>query len=362
MPDKIKDITVIIVFIGIIMGVFVINLVNEDKKISIAERRKLAEFPNFTLKNLSSGNFAKQFDQYTMDEFFMREEFRKLKIAFELDILKKQDVNKIYKHNNYLIEQTYPLNEQSVINITNKMNDIKARYLNETNKIYYTIIPDKNYFVDENNLKLDYDKMRHIMSNNLEKMQYIDIFSDLELDNYYYTDSHWKQEKIIDVAKTIANNMGFDITENYIEQEVATFRGVYAGQLPTSTREDKIKILTNETILKCEVYNYETQEKTGIYNFKKIKGYDKYNIYLSGATPLLQIKNPNSKTNKELIVFRDSYGSSLIPLLTEEYANIIVIDTRYISPKILENYVKFEEKDVLFAYSVVLINNSTGMK
>lgn len=362
MTDKIRDITVIIVFIGIITGMFILNLIKEDNKISITERRKLAEAPKFTIKNISSGEFANKFEQYTMDEFFMREDFRKLKTEFEMKILKKQDVNNIYTFQNYLIEQIYPLNEQSVKNITNKMNDIKIKYLNETNKIYYTIIPDKNYFINENYLKLDYEKMKEIMNNNLDNMQYIDIFNVLSLDCYYYTDSHWKQEKILNVAKTIAKNMNFDINENYEEQIVATFKGVYAGQLPINTKEDEVKILTNETLLNCEVYNYETDEITGIYNLKKLSGYDKYDIYLSGATPLLQIKNPQGKANKELVVFRDSYSSSLIPLLIEEYSNIIVIDTRYISPRILKNYVNFAGKDVIFAYSTILINNSMGMK
>ena len=89
---------------------------------------------------------------------------------------------------------------------------------------------------------------------------------------------------------------------------------------------------------------------------------DKYDIYLSGAVPILKIENPNGILNKELIVFRDSYGSSLVPLLVEEYQNVTVIDTRYVSPKILDKYVEFENKDILFIYSTLLINNSISLK
>lgn len=297
-----------------------------------------------------------------MDNFYQRETFKKLKTSVELDIFKKQDVNKIYKYNDFLVEQIYPLDEKSATNLTNKINYIKDSYLNETNKIYYSIIPDKNYYTDNSHLKLDYDKMQQIMENNLNGLQYIDIFQDLSLDSYYYTDSHWKQEKLQNVAKTIAENMNFSITQNYNEQKVATFKGVYAGQLPINTKEDEIKILVNNVIADANAYNYETKEQGGIYNFKKLTGYDKYDIYLSGATPLIEISNANNKTNKTLVIFRDSYASSLAPLLTEGYSKITLVDTRYISPKILNEYVNFENADILFLYSTLIINNSMALK
>lgn len=297
-----------------------------------------------------------------MDNFYQREIFRKLKTSVELDIFKKQDVNKIYKYNDFLVEQIYPLDEKSVTNLTNKINYIKDSYLNETNKIYYSIIPDKNYYTDNSHLKLNYDKMKQIMKNNLKDLQYIDVFQDLKLDSYYYTDSHWKQEKLQSVAKTIADNMNFSITQNYNEQKVATFKGVYAGQLPINTKEDEIKILVNYVMANVNVYNYETKEQGGIYNFKKLNGYDKYDIYLSGATPLIEINNQNNKTNKTLVIFRDSYASSLAPLLTEGYSKITLVDTRYISPKILNEYVDFENADILFLYSTLVINSSMALK
>lgn len=297
-----------------------------------------------------------------MDNFYQRETFRKLKTSVELDIFKKQDVNKIYKYSDFLVEQIYPLDEKSITNLTNKINYIKDNYLNETNKIYYSIIPDKNYYTDNSHLKPDYDKMKQIMKNNLKDLQYIDIFQNLKLDSYYYTDSHWKQEKLQSVAKTIADNMNFSITQNYNEQKVATFKGVYAGQLPINTKEDEIKILVNDAITDANVYNYETKEQGGIYNFKKLSGYDKYDIYLSGATPLIEISNSNNKTNKTLVIFRDSYASSLAPLLTEGYSKITLVDTRYISPKILNEYVNFENADILFIYSTLVINSSMALK
>lgn len=362
MNDKIKNIVVTISFITIIAIVLFLNIIKKDIAISLSERRKLQQFPKFSINQILDGSFFEKFEKYTMDQFIERETFRKIKTSIEIDILKKQNSNNIYEYNQKLIEQIYPLNEKSIINITKKMNEINERYINESNKVYYTIVPDKNYFVNENNLKLDYEKMKNLMKENLAWAEYIDIFNCLELSSYYSTDSHWKQEKLQGVVNEIASKMNLLIEANYEEKKVIEFKGVYAGQFPIKSETDEIRILTNDIIENCIVYNYETNKETKVYDMNKINAYDKYDIYLSGATPLITIKNPQNNTNKELIVFRDSYGSSLIPLLIEPYSTITVIDTRYISPKILDKYVEFLNKDILFVYSTMLINNSVSLK
>ena len=236
------------------------------------------------------------------------------------------------------------------------------KYLTEENDVYYIIIPDKNYFINEKNLRLDYDKLKKLMGQNLEWAKYINIFDTLELNDYYYTDSHWKQEKIKKVANRIADGMNLKLSWPYTEESIIKFKGVYAGRLPLETNVDEIRVLTNDNLEECLVYNYETKQTTKVYDMSKTTAYDKYDVYLSGAVSLLAINNPNNTSGKELIIFRDSYGSSLTPLLIEAYSKVTVVDTRYISPKILENYITFTNQDVLFAYSTLLINDSASLK
>jgi len=201
-----------------------------------------------------------------------------------------------------------------------------------------------------------------MMKSNLTNLNYINIFDKLTLDNYYKTDTHWKQEDLFDVANTIANQMNFDITNNNVVNTVTTFKGSYAGRLSVTKDIDTIKTISNPSIDHSSVYNYETKQYTKIYDFDKLKSLDKYDIYLSGASSIIDIVNPTSNSNRELIVFRDSYGSSLIPLLMEGYKKITVIDIRYVSSRILNNYIIFNNQDVLFMYSILTINNSFSMR
>ena len=365
MTDKVKNVVITITFLFVIIIIMLLNIIKKDEEISLSERRKLTTFPEISFSKLIDGSFANQFEKYTTDQFIKRDEFRKLKIIVEQKVLGKNDSNQIYMYNDMIIKQEYPLNEKSVLNLTKKINQIKDKYLNETNNIYYSIVPDKNYFTNEEKyLKMDYSKMEQMMNENLKDMEYIDIFDCLKLEDYYYTDTHWKQENLQNVLDKIANKMNFKnrIETNFEVKEITNFKGVYAGQLPLNTKEDTIKILTNNIIEASKVYNYETDKQTKIYDLEKIESNDKYDIYLSGATPLLKIENQNATTDKELVVFRDSFGSSLIPLFTEAYKTITIVDTRYILSSLLEDYVEFENKDILFIYSTLVVNNSSTLK
>jgi len=360
MNDKIKDRVVTLVFLFTIISLFLINVIKKDTDISIAERRKLATMPELTTKSLFDGTYFKKFDSYVTDQFIKRDAFRKIKIDIELST--KGEYNNLYMYDDYIVEEIFPLNTNSINNLTNKINYIKKTYLNNNSNIYYTIIPDKNYFVNNGNLKLDYNKLQDMMKNNLTNLNYINIFDKLTLDNYYKTDTHWKQEDLFNVANTIANQMNFSITNNNVINTVTTFKGSYAGRLSVTKDIDTIKTISNPSTLNSTVYNYETKKYTKIYDYDKLKSLDKYDIYLSGASSIIDIVNPISNSNKELIVFRDSYGSSLVPLLIDGYKKITVIDIRYVSSRILNNYIKFNNQDVLFMYSILTINNSFSMR
>ena len=361
MNDKIKDIVVTIIFLFTVISLFLINVIKEDTDISVAERRKLATMPELTTKSLFDGTYFKKFDSYVTDQFVERDAFRKIKIDIELST--KGEYNNLYMYDDYIVEEIFPLNSNSINNLTNKINYIKNTYLNNNSNIYYTIIPDKNYFVNNGNLKLDYNKLQDMMKSNLTNLNYINIFDKLTLDNYYKTDTHWKEEDLFNVANTIANQMNFDITNNNnVVNTITTFKGSYAGRLSVTKDIDTIKTISNPSTLNSSVYNYETKKYTDIYDYTKINSLDKYDIYLSGAVPIIDITNNNTSSDKELIVFRDSYGSSLIPLLIEGYKKITVIDIRYISSKILNKYIDFNDQDVLFMYSILTINNSFSIR
>lgn len=93
-----------------------------------------------------------------------------------------------------------------------------------------------------------------------------------------------------------------------------------------------------------------------------LKSSDHYNIFLNGPSSLIEIENNLISSDKELIIFRDSFGSSFAPLLIPFYKKITLIDLRYINMNIAKNYVDFNNKDILFLYSTLIVNNSFILK
>ena len=357
MNNKVKNIVLSIIFITFLFTFMIVNIVKKDDDISYSERRKLEKVPKITYDSVINGTYFSKLDKYTTDQFIWRDNFRKIKI--DIDLLTKNNYNKLYLYNDYIIEETYPLNKESVINVTNKINDIKRTYLNETNNIYYSIVPDKNYFANGDNLKLDYNELKNIMNSNLD-IKYIDIFNELSLEDYYKTDTHWKEEKLSKVVNKLSKEMNFNINNNYNFKRISDFNGTYSSRIVRKDIKDEIYILDN--VNDINVYNYETNGYEKVYDLIKLNSLDKYNVYLSGSVSLLKIESMNTDSTKDLIVFRDSYGSSLIPLMMNGYKSITVVDTRYISPSMLSNYIDFNNKDILFLYSTLLINDSFTLK
>lgn len=337
-------------------------------EISDSERRKLAQMPEITVENILNGKFMTKFEDFTLDQFPLRDTFRQLKAMVHYNVLHQGDNNDIYVADGYAAKLEYPLNETSVSSAMEKFDHIYETYLAGTNcNIFASVVPDKGMYLAEPNgyPAMDYGKLFETVESRLDWAQFVDISDLLTVTDYYRTDTHWRQENILNVARRICEAMG---TAGFDEEELVQasvdrpFYGVYYGQAALPMEPEEIHYLTGTVLENCTVYNFETGKTTSLYDMEKLQSRDLYDIYLSGAAALLEITNPAATTGRELVVFRDSFGSSLIPLLVKDYARITVVDTRYIAPEFLGQYLQFENQDVLFLYSTLILNSSSALK
>ncbi len=335
---------------------------------SESERRPLAQKPELSAEALVNGQFMKEFETYTVDRFPFRDKFRKIKAYFSTRVFNKKDNNGLFVADGHISKIEYPVNPEMVDYAENKFDYLYDKYMKDKDvNVYLSIIPDKNYFLAEKNgyLSIDYDTFIADFKGRMEQMEYIDILPLLSIDDFYRTDSHWKQENITDIAEFIADSMGTEAKSEYNVNTLDNpFNGVYAGQSALSLEPDTIKYLTNDVLNNCRANYFDTGKAVEgkLYNMEKAYGKDPYEMFLSGTSALIEIENPNAKTDKELVVFRDSYGSSLVPLLVPGYSKVTAVDIRYLQSDFVGNFVKFDNQDVLFLYSTTLLNNSTAMR
>lgn len=350
-----KNKIITFLFIAYIFIFALFSFILPDKEISSSERRKLNKFPKFEFDS----EYIEDVDKYLLDHFPLRDTFRSLKANFNYKILNKLDNNEIYLKDNYIFKSNYPTNKNSIDSFITKTNKLKD-LLTKDNNVYMMIIPDKNYYLEDKNfLNIDYDYIYSVM----EKEENIDIRTILSLEDYYETDTHWKQEKLDKVVEKLVTSMGHTYKKvDYKYNTYDKFYGVYYGESAINRKPEKLTYLTNETTNNVKVKYLENDKLTSVYNTNKLTGLDAYEVYLDGASSFIEIYNSNNNSGKELVIFRDSFGSSITPLLIDYYSKITVIDNRYITSKYFLEHISFANQDILFLYSTLIVNNSVSLK
>ena len=277
-----------------------------------------------------------------------------------------RDDNGVYVVDGYAAKLEYPLNEKNINYAAKRFAYVYEEYLKgKCDNIFVTVVPDKNYFLAKENgyPAIDYNELAEMLTKQMDYAKYLDIYPMLELTDYYRTDTHWRQEKIVDIAKFIAGEMGVSLSAEYTENSLPEpFYGIHSRQSGISIEPDELIYLNNQILQNCKVLDGETSSYIDVYNLELASGKDAYEIFLSGAKSLLTIENPNATTDKELLIFRDSFASSIAPLFAEGYSKITLIDIRYLAPQLLGNFVTFNGQDVLFMYSAPVLNNSVTFK
>ena len=369
--EKRKNYAVVCLTAAFLLGFLVWSLLKPDDTVSQSERRKLTQKPELTAASILNGKFMTEFESYTLDQFPLRDGFRRLKAAVLLDVLHEKDNNGIYLTEGYAAKLEYPLNEASVQHAAERFQYIYETYLAGTEvKIYEAVIPDKGAFLARQNgyPSLDYSAFSALLQKNMPYAEAIDLLPVLSLNSYYRTDLHWRQEAIVPVASQLAEAMGVGIAKypkkNFLSR-TSILGPEYMGDdciVPLPLAPDTLCYLTNKTLGSCTVYDYETGGTEPVYDLSALTEGDPYSMFLSGSKSLLTITNPSADTDRELVIFRDSFASSLAPLLTEAYAKITLVDIRYVQPERLSSWLTFNSQDVLFLYSVSVLNHSETLK
>lgn len=373
MSTKVKNILVCAVMAAIVFGFCALFLLMPKADFLDSERREPAKFPALTLESIMKDgldygdSFMKQFDDnYTPDNFPFREAFRKIKAWVGANIFLHKDKDGVYVVDGIAAEMQEEIDEESIAHAADRITFIYEQYLKDKGiKPYISIIPDKGYFLSEQNgyLSMDYGEFIQKVLSSVEFAEYIDITGALDADDFYASDTHWRQEKIVAAAKLLIDGMGGNHNSSYVMQTLdVPFYGVYAGRAPKPLPAETMYYLTNDNMANVTVFDAEMGRPGHIYDMDRANGPDAYDMFLGGEKSKVIIENPNAKTDRELVIFRDSYGRSIIPLMVDDYAKITVIDTRYQIPQILLMGVNFDNADVLFLYSTLVLNASSEMK
>lgn len=273
----------------------------------------------------------------------------------------------VYVYQGYAVTTEAGYDQKSLDYAALKFQQLYDSYLTGNDgHIYLSVVPDKGSFTapPEGYTPVSAQETADALLAQLDFVQYVDIAPGLTLEDYYRTDPHWRQECLIATAQTLAQAMDVPLAGDFQENAIdVPFYGAYAEKAGEPLVADTLRYLTGEVLDACTVYDYETDAREPLYDLAAVDTDTPYDLYLQGSRSLLRIDSPLSATDRTLVVFRDSFGSSLIPLLAESYRTIYAVDIRYLSSQMVGRFLSFDgSEDVLFLYSTLVLQNSRTMK
>lgn len=351
----------------IIFGFAIWSILKPDNAFSASERRALAQMPAINTAALLSGRFMNEFETYTLDQFPLRDTLRSIKALNTYYVLGQGDNNGIYIVNGSASKLDATLNAAGIERAAERFGYVYQNHLEPNGmNVYLSVIPDKNHFIAAQSGRpcIEHYELAAMLADQMDYAQSIDIVPTLDIGDYYNTDLHWRQERILDTAQALCAAMGVELGGEYTAQKAADdFYGVYYGQSALPLKADELYYMQSDALDALTVFDYESGDYISVYDMQAVTGRDPYEMFLYGSKSIITIENPQCTNGRALLMFRDSFSSSLAPLMAEGFEKITLVDIRYIHPAALGNIIDFSQySDALFIYGSSVINNSETLK
>jgi hypothetical protein len=245
----------------------------------------------------------------------------------------------------------------------NSLNEYK-KALGEGVNVYSMVCPTSvSYYMPENYAHLTASEEDNINNINsfLTDVKPVDVFTALlyhKKENIYArTDHHWLPLGAYYAAEEFAKVAGVDFAElNEQNYDTLTLNG-YVGTLYGYTQNADLLNNPEDFIYyspkaECKTTRYNTSFTNGtsgslLYDGSKMKKSNYYMVF-GGDEQITHIET-STKNGRNLVIFKDSYGNALAPVLTYSFENIYVCDIRYFNLNAISFIQNVNATDVLFA-------------
>lgn len=178
---------------------------------------------------------------------------------------------------------------------------------------------------------------------------------------YFRSDHHWTHRGAYYAYYEFAKSIG--LTPVPIDQfEKKELNTKWIGSMYSFTQDERVKYFydTVEAYMptkSCKMTIFGTPWGDLHRNYCIDTSYTNYLGFLLGDNGYTVINVPENPQDMTCLVIKDSYGNAFVPYLTEHYGNIIVIDLRYITIDLYEQFKDAGLTDIIFMISTSSANN-----
>ena len=181
---------------------------------------------------------------------------------------------------------------------------------------------------------------------------------------YYRTDHHWTSRGAYYVFRDSAGELGitgemYEPSEHKVSDD---FKGTMASKSGVNTYSDSVSIFDYKDVETDYYVNYNSGENmsASMFSREKLDEKDKYQVFFGGNHPIVEITT-DAGTERNLLIFKDSYANSFVQFLYPYFDKIIMIDPRYYYDDAGQVMKLSEITDVLFLYSANTIFTDTSL-
>ena len=191
---------------------------------------------------------------------------------------------------------------------------------------------------------------------------YVALGDDFTAENAYYaTDHHWSLDGVYAAYTAYCRSLGLEPLA-LDAFEITTFPGFFGTTYSRSgypfAKADTLACAQPETGVHLTILDDGSEHDSLIFP-EHAATYDGYAVYLGGNHGLLEITNANAPEGT-LMVFKDSFANSLLPLLSAHYSRIVAMDARYYGGNFSDAIAAAGQVDqVLYVYSLDSLLNDT---
>ena len=344
--------------LSFLCGIMIWMAVVPDKEYSEQENRYLAQFPVIRVENVMNAEFMDRFETYLTDQFPARNACINIKTAVFRATGQRLISNIYLADDNYLIKKQSAYDEEELDIIIQSVNKF-AETLEGVDVDFMLVPTAENIYED----KLPYtaetkenETMEYVYNRISGDIEIIDVRAAIDakkdLGMYYKTDHHWTSRGAYEAFKVYAKRNKLEMVDYEFYAVTDEFQGTGASGCGIYDTSDVIEICVPENAGGTYFVHYinEMKKTASLFDSSKLAVKDKYQVFMGGNFAEVDIKT-NAGTGNKIMVIKDSYGNSFVPLLTPYYDEIIVIDPRYYSGDIYELVQYKKINQVLFLYN-----------
>lgn len=341
---KKKSLATVLVFLGFIGGLSLLTFTGKEREFSENENRYLAKMPGISWESIKKGEFQDGFEEYIKDQIVFRDQWITVETAIQKACLNTDIGGAYVGKNGYDFEKITPddVDQKQVdknVKAINNFFDYACEKVGEDN-LYFVLVPTsglvnseklpKNAILFDQNAYMD-DIFQQIGSHvSFDVRELFDQHKDTQL--YYKTDHHWTTEGAFLAYQYWQERTGKNPTANSasdLTTVTKSFRGsLYSKILDYDSAYDEIKVLKNTLDTEYTVIA-DGEDIGGIYQQDKLSEKDKYAYFMGGNYGEAVIHNEEAKDKGNLLLIKDSFANTMIPMLSADYENIYMIDLRY---------------------------------